>query len=101
VVEVDQPADSLPSSVQLDAPLRLTVRDSGAGLRDEDIPRLFDPFFTRREGGTGMGLALVHRAVEAHRGAIIVNNVNGSGACFTIYLPAHAGTELNNAGERI
>jgi two-component system, NtrC family, sensor histidine kinase PilS len=98
VVEVDQPADSVPPSVQLDAPLRLTVRDSGPGLRDEDIPRLFDPFFTRREGGTGMGLALVHRAVEAHRGAIIVNNVNGSGACFTIYLPAHAGTELSNAG---
>jgi len=46
-----------------------------------------------------LGLALVHRAVEAHRGAILVDSPAGAGACFTIYLPAHAGRELGD-GDR-
>jgi two-component system, NtrC family, sensor histidine kinase PilS len=94
VVELDAPRDELPASVQLDAPIRLTVRDDGPGVRREDIPFMFDPFFTRRRGGTGLGLALVHRAVEAHRGAILVDSGAEGGASFTIYLPARAGREL-------
>jgi two-component system sensor histidine kinase PilS (NtrC family) len=89
------PAD-LPTSVQLDAPVRLRVFDSGPGIREEDIQRMFDPFFSTREGGTGLGLALVHRAVEAHRGAILVDGMKGSGACFTVYLPAHVGRGESN-----
>jgi two-component system sensor histidine kinase PilS (NtrC family) len=95
-VEVDHPNGDLPPSVQLPEPVRLRVRDTGPGVREEDIPRMFDPFFTRRSGGTGLGLALVHRAVEAHRGAILVDSAAGAGACFTIYLPAHAGRELGD-----
>ena len=87
------PAGELPSSVQLEAPVRLRVFDSGPGVREEDIERMFDPFFSTRQGGTGLGLALVHRAVEAHRGAILVDGVKGQGACFTVYLPAHVGRE--------
>jgi two-component system sensor histidine kinase PilS (NtrC family) len=98
-VEVDQPNGDIPPSVQLPEPVRVRVRDSGPGIRAEDIPRVFDPFFTRRSGGTGLGLALVHRAVEAHRGAILVDSAAGAGACFTIYLPAHAGRELGD-GDR-
>jgi two-component system sensor histidine kinase PilS (NtrC family) len=90
-VELDRAGGDLPPSVQLEAPVRLTVRDTGAGIREEDIPRMFDPFFTTREGGTGLGLAMVHRAVEAHRGVILVDSNAGVGACFTIYLPARAG----------
>jgi two-component system, NtrC family, sensor histidine kinase PilS len=100
-VELDRPAGELPSSVQLDSPVRLTIRDSGPGLREEDIPRMFDPFFTTREGGTGLGLAMVHRAVEAHRGAILVDNMNGAGACFSIYLPAHAGWQPNDVTQTV
>jgi two-component system sensor histidine kinase PilS (NtrC family) len=98
-VEVDRPNGDIPHSVQLPEPVRLRVRDTGPGVREEDIPRMFDPFFTRRSGGTGLGLALVHRAVEAHRGAILVDSPAGAGACFTIYLPAHAGRELGD-GDR-
>jgi two-component system, NtrC family, sensor histidine kinase PilS len=96
-VQIDRPLGELPPSVQIDGPIRMTVIDSGPGLREEDIPRMFDPFFTTREGGTGLGLAMVHRAVEAHRGAILVDNMKGSGACFTLYLPAHAGRESSDA----
>jgi two-component system sensor histidine kinase PilS (NtrC family) len=95
-VEVDRPNGDIPHTVQLPEPVRVRVRDTGPGVREEDVARMFDPFFTRRTGGTGLGLALVHRAVEAHRGAILVDSVAGSGACFTIYLPAHAGRELDD-----
>lgn len=98
-VEVDHPNGDMPPTVQLPEPVRVRVRDNGPGIREEDIPRMFDPFFTRRSGGTGLGLALVHRAVEAHRGTILVDSPAGAGACFTIYLPAHAGRELGD-GDR-
>jgi two-component system, NtrC family, sensor histidine kinase PilS len=91
-IAIDRPRD-LPPSVQLEAPVRLTVRDTGPGVPEEDLTRMFDPFFTTRNGGTGLGLAMVHRAVEAHRGAILVDNVPTGGASFTLYLPAHAERE--------
>jgi two-component system sensor histidine kinase PilS (NtrC family) len=78
----------LPASVRLEGPAKIVVHDSGPGIRDEDIPHLFDPFFTTRENGNGLGLAMVHRAVEAHGGAILVDGNRGSGARFTVYLPA-------------
>jgi signal transduction histidine kinase len=59
---------------------------------EADVTRLFDPFFTTRDGGNGLGLAMVHRAIEAHRGAIVVDGSQTDGARFTVYLPAHNGT---------
>jgi two-component system, NtrC family, sensor histidine kinase PilS len=96
-VEVGRPAGVVPASVQLGAPLQLTVRDTGPGLPQEDIPRMFDPFFTTRTGGSGLGLAMVHRAVEAHRGAILADSPAGGGACFTMYLPEHVTLEVVDA----
>lgn len=78
---------TLPPGVNLAAPVRLAVSDTGPGIKAEDRSRIFDPFFTRRKGGTGLGLALVHRAVEAHHGAIFVDNGPRGGAQFTMYLP--------------
>jgi len=67
--------------------VRLTVRDSGPGIEEEDVERVFDPFFTRRTGGTGLGLAVVQRAVRAHSGAVIVGRAPEGGAEFNLYLP--------------
>jgi two-component system sensor histidine kinase PilS (NtrC family) len=94
-VELDQPKDDLPPSVQIAQAIRLTVRDTGPGIREQDVDRLFDPFFTTRSGGTGLGLAMVHRAVEAHRGAILVDSPANGGARFMIYLPAHGDRGLH------
>jgi two-component system sensor histidine kinase PilS (NtrC family) len=66
----------------------LSVRDSGPGVKALDLERIFDPFFTTRPGGSGLGLAVVHRAVEAHAGAIFVDQAPTGGAEFTVYLPA-------------
>jgi len=67
--------------------IRLTVRDSGPGIEEEDVDRVFDPFFTRRTGGTGLGLAVVQRAVRAHSGAVLVGRAPQGGAEFNLYLP--------------
>ncbi|HEV2132255.1 MAG TPA: ATP-binding protein [Longimicrobiaceae bacterium] len=69
---------------------RLTVSDSGPGIPVEVVDHILDPFFTRRPGGTGLGLALVQRAVEAHGGAIFVDPPGEHGASFTLYLPTLA-----------
>lgn len=88
----------LPASVAVDSPVRIVVRDSGSGIPAEDIPRLFDPFYTTRHGGNGLGLAMVHRAVQAHRGAILVDGGPGAGATFTVYLPGDARRERERRG---
>jgi two-component system sensor histidine kinase PilS (NtrC family) len=85
-------AGALPEGVVMAEPICLSVRDSGPGIQDDEMPRIFDPFYTTREGGIGLGLALVHRAVEAHSGSILVDGrlEDGPGARFTVYLPVHA-----------
>ena len=64
----------------------LTVTDSGCGIPDEVRDRLFDPFFTTKPGGSGLGLAVVHRAIDAHRGLVFVDS-SSAGTRFTVVLP--------------
>jgi len=76
--------------------LELAVADSGIGIAAADLPRLFQPFvqldsgLTRREGGTGMGLALIRRLIELHGGTISVDSEPGRGSTFTVRLPQPA-----------
>jgi len=70
------------------SPIRICIRDTGPGVHEEDAERIFDPFFTTRKGGSGLGLSVVHRAVEAHGGAILVARSPEGGAEFNVYLPA-------------
>ncbi|MFQ5536159.1 MAG: nitrogen regulation protein NR(II) [Gemmatimonadota bacterium] len=79
-----------PRGTGIQRPVSVTVRDSGPGVDADTAARMFDPFFTTREGGSGLGLAVAHRAVEAHRGAIFVDNAPDGGARFTVYLPSDA-----------
>jgi two-component system, NtrC family, sensor histidine kinase PilS len=66
----------------------LRVSDQGPGIDPDVASQLFDPFVTTRAGGSGLGLALVHRAVEAHDGMILVDDAVGGGTVFTVLLPA-------------
>ncbi len=69
---------------------RLTVADDGPGIATDDLDHLFAPFFSRRPGGTGLGLATVHQIVEAHRGEVRVEPVDPHGARFVVRFPARA-----------
>lgn len=68
---------------------RVVVSDTGPGLPEEVIDRIFNPFFTTRSTGTGLGLAIVHRIIDAHGGTIAVHNdPQHGGAVFNLELPA-------------
>jgi signal transduction histidine kinase len=64
------------------------VRDQGRGFAAEDLGRVFEPFFSRRRGGTGLGLALVQQIVTEHGGEVTASNNAGGGAEVTITIPA-------------
>jgi signal transduction histidine kinase len=67
----------------------LTVADTGPGVSDDCIDRIFNPFFTTRSSGTGLGLAIVHRIADAHGGSIAVHrDPQHGGAVFSLSLPA-------------
>lgn len=72
--------------------VQVVVTDSGPGVPPDLAEHIFDAFFTLRPGGTGLGLALVQRAMEAHGGAVFVGHAeppDRPGATFTLYLPAN------------
>ena len=72
---------------------RLSVEDSGAGISNEDLRRITEPFFTTKEGGTGLGLATVQRIVEEHGGWLKVESRIGRGSTFSVYVPRLATLE--------
>jgi len=66
----------------------ITVSDTGVGIPTEALERVFDPFFTSRQGGSGLGLATVHRIVEGHHGSVHIKSSEGSGTAVTVRLPS-------------
>jgi PAS domain S-box-containing protein len=68
--------------------VKLTVTDSGAGISREHLAKIFDPYFTTKQTGTGLGLATAYSIIKRHRGHITVKSEPGAGASFFIYLPA-------------
>jgi signal transduction histidine kinase len=85
--------------------IEITVADRGPGIRREDLPRLFEPFFRGRDAatggvpGSGLGLALVRHGVEAQGGRVTVTSEPGAGSAFTLHLPAAAGEEAGDVVE--
>jgi signal transduction histidine kinase/putative methionine-R-sulfoxide reductase with GAF domain len=67
--------------------VRISVQDSGVGIPAENIDKLFDPFFSTKEGGIGLGLSITHRIIDQHRGKIEVESTPEKGTLFTIWLP--------------
>jgi len=69
--------------------INLLIQDSGVGIPPQDMNQLFDPFFSTREGGIGLGLSIAHRIIDQHHGKIEVESAPGKGTLFTIWLPIH------------
>jgi signal transduction histidine kinase/putative methionine-R-sulfoxide reductase with GAF domain len=67
--------------------VHLSIQDSGIGIPGEDLNKLFDPFFSTKEGGIGLGLSIAHRIIDQHHGKIEVESAPGKGTLFTVWLP--------------
>jgi two-component system, NtrC family, sensor histidine kinase PilS len=80
--------DPLPAGIAFEGEaVSLRVSDAGPGIPAGIRDRMFDPFFTTKANGSGLGLAVVHRAIEAHRGLVFVDNGLRGGTRFTVILP--------------
>ncbi len=65
----------------------IEVIDKGQGISSENLPKIFDPYFSTKKSGVGLGLSIVKKIVEEHNGEIKVNSIQGKGTSFIIYLP--------------
>jgi two-component system sensor histidine kinase PilS (NtrC family) len=89
------PIDSLDEGIQarLDRSLgsswsQIVVADTGSGIPESYLGKIFDPFFTSKEKGIGLGLAIVFRIIESYHGIIVVKSEKNKGASFTLFLPS-------------
>ena len=67
--------------------VEILVQDSGPGIPAERLPQIFEPFFSTKDGGTGLGLTVSYNIVTAHGGTLELASAGGPGACFRVYLP--------------
>jgi two-component system sensor histidine kinase PilS (NtrC family) len=77
--------------------VEVRIQDTGKGIKSEHLRQIFTPFFTTRHGGSGLGLSIVHRIVEAHHGRILVESREGQGTRVTLSLPVSVQTEATVA----
>ncbi len=84
--------------------IELIIKDNGKGISPRDLKHIFDPFFTTKADGTGLGLAVVHRLIQAHNGDIQVTSQEGKGTSFIIHIPVNelpvSTDKYNNVKER-
>lgn len=67
--------------------VRIDISDTGKGIPEENLPKIFEPYFSTKETGTGLGLAIVQKVVDVHNGAIEVTSTLGEGTHFVVKLP--------------
>ena len=79
--------DKINKTIQCDKVLAVKIQDTGKGISSEDLPYIFEPFFTKKTKGTGLGLSISRKIVQEHGGEITVESEVGKGSIFTVYLP--------------
>ncbi len=89
------PAPLLPTKPYI----RISIRDFGAGIAKEYLPKIFDPFFTTKQQGSGLGLATSYSIIKKHDGHISVESELGTGTVFHIFLPAATGQPSINENQ--
>jgi len=83
----DRRKKSFPNQNRESCYIEVTVRDTGIGIKPDQLNIIFDPFFTTKPQGTGLGLSIVYRIIEEHNGEIRVDSKIGEGTTFTLLLP--------------
>ncbi|MBI3562464.1 MAG: PAS domain-containing sensor histidine kinase [Gammaproteobacteria bacterium] len=81
--------------------IEIAVSDNGPGMSEEQLSKIFDPFFTTRGDGTGLGLAVVHAIVRAHKGEILVDSTPNQGSTFVVQLPAVKALQQPSATDNV
>ena len=71
--------------------VKLIIKDSGIGITEKDFNQIFDPFFSTKDQGSGLGLSIVYKLIETHQGKIKVESKEGKGTKFVIFLPQKGG----------
>ena len=87
-VQASSPGGRVEVQTRLDAGVRIRVRDTGCGIPQDCLKKIFEPFFSMRQGGTGLGLFLSLNAVRSWGGDILVESTPGKGSVFEVVLPA-------------
>jgi two-component system sensor histidine kinase HydH len=86
-LEAAEKGDILVEAEQHRKMVSISVKDTGRGISEEDRERIFDPFFSRKEKGMGIGLYITKKIIEAHEGKIEFQSGPGQGATFHIQIP--------------
>ncbi len=87
VIEQESTQFNLWGQIITEPHIRLSIRDSGNGIRPEDVPHIFDPFFTTKSTGTGLGLSVAHGIIHEHHGLVDVESKLGVGTTFHLIFP--------------
>ena len=90
VIDDEQPTDLPPGPYVV-----IRVKDTGVGIPEETLAKIFEPFFSTKEGGTGLGLSVCYSVASNHHGRIDVSSTPGEGTTFTVLLPARPGAKLS------
>ena len=85
---VDSETDSFSTQSALQSFVKIEVQDTGMGIPEKNISRIFDPYFSTKPKGMGLGLSTVYSILKRHGGTIQVSSNEEKGACFTIFMPA-------------
>lgn len=87
-LEASQPGDTIElGGCEKDDTIEITVTDSGHGMDKDTVDKIFEPYFTTKDTGTGLGLTIVYKIIREHGGNIKVDSVEGKGTTFTIIFP--------------
>ncbi|UCF56930.1 MAG: hypothetical protein JSW15_00090, partial [Deltaproteobacteria bacterium] len=66
---------------------RIEIEDTGCGISEENVNKIFNPFFTTKEKGSGLGLSIVRKIIEGHRGSVAIQSIEGEGTKVRVHLP--------------
>jgi CheY-like chemotaxis protein len=80
--------------------VKITVQDQGVGITREHLPKVFDPYFTTKQKGSGLGLATSYSIIKKHGGHIVVDSELGVGTTFSIYIPASRYAKIPKKNDR-
>ena len=95
-IEISQ-KDKRDDKLKEDKYIKIIFRDEGIGIDNEKMKKIFDPYFTTKKTGNGLGLATVYSIIKRHDGIINISSEIGKGTTFTIYLPATTDSEESNS----